>query len=275
MKTPRPSPSTVLVACALLLSSGCSGSGRVPPDPSMQQGIVVVCQPCPDAMPASTPTAKPVAPTEPVSTVPSAVEARAEEITSRARQIEPLVTRKVEELAAAVGGRLIGLEHRLKSKKSTISKIERLVKEDPDTPASEVIVWDALRYTFLIPDEPEDHHVASVRSILADLESHGHTMHQVKNYWPRGDTYSGINTVILSRMGVHLEIQFHTPASFAIKQFTHDDYDKMRDPATPIEEQRALFQRQADIWDDIRIPKGMLEPGSIHEKAVLRKIPPP
>lgn len=199
----------------------------------------------------------------------------AERTMALARAYEPATTAMVKDLAAQAGGEVVGLEHRLKTPTSTESKIRRLMAKEPGKAASEIVLYDALRYTILVSDEPAGHHGDTVHDILVAFESRGDRAVRVKNYWPRGDSYSGTNTVLRSPEGLHWEVQFHTSASWATKRKTHDDYDRMRDSATPEDEQRRLFEAMAALWEDIPIPEGILEEGSLHALEVLVTIPAP
>jgi hypothetical protein len=193
----------------------------------------------------------------------------------RARAAEPTVTSRLQAIAEVQGAELVGLEHRIKSLSSTLSKLERLVAKTPDAAPESVAVYDALRYTMVIPDEPPGHHDATLRGVLDALEQAGHEVREVKNYWPRGDSYSGTNCTLETSDGLAWELQFHTPASYATKSSTHDEYDRMRDASTPLEERRRLFEEMTQVWNSISIPEGILVPGSLHESEQIRVLPAP
>ena len=193
----------------------------------------------------------------------------------RARAAEPAVTSRLQAIAAAEGAELVGLEHRIKSLSSTVSKLERLAAKTPELALESIEVYDALRYTMVVPDEPPGHHDATLRDALDALEQAGHEVREVKNYWPPGDSYSGTNCVLETSDGLAWELQFHTPASYATKSSTHDGYDRMRDASTPLEERRRLFEEMTRVWDSISIPEGILVPGSLHESEQIRVLPAP
>ena len=193
----------------------------------------------------------------------------------RARAAEVGVTPRLLEIAEAGGGRLVGLEHKIKSLRSTVSKLERFRAKDTDTPLEEFEVYDALRYTMLVPDEPAGHHDATIREALASLERDGFGIRKVKNYWPRGDSYSGTNCTLETPGGLPWELQFHTPRSYEAKSSVHDDYDRMRDASTQIEERRRLFEKMKEMWETIPIPEGILVPGSLHANEEMRLLPAP
>lgn len=193
----------------------------------------------------------------------------------RARAAEPVVTGKLQEIAQAQGGELAGLEHKIKSLSSTVSKVERLRDEEPDTPLDAIEVYDVLRYTLLVPDSPPGHHDAAIRGALHALEDDGYEVRRVKNYWKRGDSYSGTNCTLATPDGLLWELQIHTPASYETKSATHDDYELMRNSSTPIAERRRLFEKMKKVWERIPIPEGILVPGSLHANEEIRLLPAP
>jgi hypothetical protein len=71
------------------------------------------------------------------------------------------------------------------------------------------------------------------------------------------------------------ELQFHTPASFELKMSTHLIYEQVRQPDTPLELRRDLFDVVAKQWDMIPIPADILEPGSIHPMEQILTRPRP
>jgi len=54
----------------------------------------------------------------------------------------------------------------------------------------------------------------AIRATFKGLEAAGHKVIKVKNYWPRGDNYSGVNSVLETSDGLEWELQFHTAESF-------------------------------------------------------------
>lgn len=227
------------------------------------------CRPCP---PCRTPT--------PARPTPAAVTLTPEQRVAvdwirRARAAEPTVTPRLQAIAEQEGGELVGLEHKIKTLPSTISKLRRIRAKDPETPLASIEVYDALRYTMLIPDDPPGQHDAGIHDTLQALEAAGLQVRKVKNYWPRGDSYSGTNCTVATADGLPWELQFHTPASYEAKSAVHDDYDRMRSPRTPVEEQRRLFEQMKEMWETVPIPDGVLVPGSLHAVEEIRLLPAP
>ena len=128
---------------------------------------------------------------------------------------------------------------------------------------------------FVFDDEPSGFHVAAVRESLATLERDGQVVVRVKNYWPRGDSYSGINVVLRARSGTHWELQFHTPQSVATAATTRNWYEELRCVDTKLDRKRELFDKMTSEWNQVPIPKGILEPGALgaHDDIIERPRP--
>jgi len=200
------------------------------------------------------------------------VPARAEQYLLQARDLEPFVTALLREIAERREGDLVGLEHRFKTRKSLERKIAAALVKDPGLRARDVVIDDALRYTVRVGDTPAGHHVRVIREILSAFTSRGHHVVKVKNYWPGGDTYSGVNSILEAPGGLWWELQFHTPLSLATKSRTHPLYDVYRLSTTDPALRRELFAEMAALWFSIPIPAGILRPGALHprDEVILR-----
>ena len=201
------------------------------------------------------------------------VSSRADHYLACARAVEPSVTPLLADIADQNGGDLAGLEHRFKTRGSLERKIASAMNDQPGLRALEVEIDDALRYTVRVDDTPPGHHVRVVREILAAFEGRGHRVVKVKNYWPGGDTYSGVNSILKAPGGLLWELQFHTPASFAVKSETHSMYELYRLPETDRAKRRVLFAEMAALWFSVPIPAGILRPHALHslDEVILRQ----
>lgn len=200
---------------------------------------------------------------------------KADELIAAAAAAEPAITRAMKRAAAAASGHLEGLEHRLKTRASLMRKIRSRVAADPELTVEEPDIVDALRYTVILDDEPPGSYVIATRRLLAALEDEGHRVVRVKNYWPRGDNYSGVNAVLVTRDRLQWEVQFHTPASVAVRDEWHPSYERLREITTPIEERRRLFRLMTAPWEHVDVPEGVLARGSLHVREELRRYDPP
>lgn len=234
-------------------------------------GVLVLVLGCASA-PSQT-----VAPVPSASATPSAsvaevdpVEARANELVARATALEPTVTPEVKRLAAKVDGEMVKLEYRLKTAESTARKLRLELEAQPDLDLPTVTLGDSLRYTMVVNDTPAGHYVAAVHDTLEALEGLGHAVEKVKNYWPRDDNYSGINTVLHAPDGLPWELQFHTPSSLQVQADTRAQYEELRLQATPLERKRELFERMTEAWNVVPLPEGILEPSALHEHEEIK-----
>jgi hypothetical protein len=237
---------------------------------------LTVCCPGPAAtpQPVSAPAPTPSSSAAAVATAqPSSdpVGRRAEALVSLATEVEPDVTPLLKRLAAEQGGEMVKLEYRLKTRASTERKIRERLASQTGLTAAEVRIDDALRYTMKLADEPPGHYVQAARRTLAALEKHGHVVQYVKNYWPRDDNYSGVNSVLLdTASGLFWELQFHTPQSFVVQTETRPHYEELRRVGTPVERKRELFDEMTKRWNAVKVPKGALQRGALHEKDQVR-----
>lgn len=198
-----------------------------------------------------------------VSADSAVIAARASEFRRAAEKLEPSVTPMLQELASQVGGVLHGLQHRFKSQSSLQRKIHLKMRQEQLT-AAQVNIYDALRYTILVDDEPAGHYTKSVRDTLASLEPRGHRVVAVKNYWPRGDSYSGVNVVLEASSKLQWEIQFHTAASAETQKKSHPLYSEQRKIDTPLARKRELFDQMTTSWEQVPIPAQVLDARSLH-----------
>lgn len=201
---------------------------------------------------------------------PDPVEARVVALMDRAREAEPAVTARLASLAEARGGHLYKLEHRLKTKKSAVRKMRLKLAEDPSRTPEDITLQDMLRYTMVVGDQPPGNYVRAVHEALASLEAEGHTVVVVKNYWPTGDNYSGVNSILRTPGGLPWELQFHTPRSLEVQAETRTQYEELRKEVTALPRKRALFDAMTAAWDTVPIPKDVLEQGNLHAKESIR-----
>jgi len=201
--------------------------------------------------------------------------AYADELLALAIEAEPWITPALSHLAELQQGEMIGLEFRLKSRDSIIRKIETRMQERGYARPRDVQIRDSLRFTMQFGDQPAGHHNQSVAYVLATMENLGHTVVTVKNYWPRGDDYSGINTILQAPNGMAWELQFHTVGSFELKMSSHKTYEEVREPGTSPQRRQELFYEVAGEWESVPIPADILVPGSLHplEEIILRPVP--
>ena len=189
----------------------------------------------------------------------------------KAYSAEEKVTRLLQEMAKEQRAALRGLEHRLKTKSSTLRKLKKMHHDAPQIPLNQLKISDALRYTVEITDEPAGHYVSAVKSFLTALEGKGYGVIKVKNYWPKGDNYSGVNTALLTPNGLEWELQFHTPASYREAKRSHVKYEKLRATDTTLDERKKLFSEMAAPWEEIPVPTDVLTPKNLHASEEIKQ----
>jgi len=152
--------------------------------------------------------------------------AEAKRLRERALAVEPKVTELMKVIQENAGGEFVQLEQRVKSTDSLARKIDgdAVTEFDGDRSRAADAVSDAVRYTLKVGDE---NYAQSLDSTVKALEAAGFTL-RVKNFWQSGDPYDGVN-IKARKDGIEVEIQLHTPSSFAHKEGeggTHPIYKK-------------------------------------------------
>lgn len=161
----------------------------------------------------------------------------AQALRRRAMAAEPEVTADMRTLEHS-SAKLEGLDYRLKGLDSLTRKIMSDAAEDQASLATAAAgISDVLRYTLTCSDED---YSETVPQAMAALTEKGYRVEKFRNAWG-GKFYQGVNVHLMSPSGVRVELQFHTPQSFAIKQASHAVYEIRRNPAsTPAEVAEAI-----------------------------------
>ncbi len=185
------------------------------------------------------------------------VHAQTREAIGNVQQTERSTTEHVHEIQQenVYGGRLEGLDFRLKGEDRLKEKVAEVLKREPGRTPEEVVreLPDAVRYTFCIDTE---NYMDGCRDIRERIQDLGYEMIYSKNFWDDPE-YKGINTRWTTPDGHRFEVQFHTRESHHAKQeVTHEAYERIRNPQTSRAELKALhaFQREVSSW--IPVPDG-------------------
>jgi hypothetical protein len=154
---------------------------------------------------------------------------------------------------------LTGLEYRLKGEDRLKEKVADELEARPGLKPAQALssVPDAVRFTFCYDEE---HYTSGVRADLTRLHAAGFDLAKpLKNSWS-SDQYKGINTQWRApETGLRFEVQFHTRASFEAKQFSHDAYQRIRNPQSSESELDDLRDFQREVCDKIPVPFGASE----------------
>ena len=141
---------------------------------------------------------------------------------SKSIEGEPEITNRVKKIAEAAGMDSLGLEYRIKTKKSFLEKI----RKNYDPGGNEYAIKDIIRYT--LGADPER---LTEKTLLAieKFGNEGYNTVRIKNTWHPDSSYNGINTFIKSPGGQTFEMQYHTQESFDLKNGElHKLYEKQR-----------------------------------------------
>jgi hypothetical protein len=155
------------------------------------------------------------------------------------------------------GRRLAGLDNRLKERYRIEEKVTEAVEERGHrVDEAFALVKDAIRYTFCYS---EDGYAEGIRSDCERLENADFACVDRRNSWER-DEYKGINSRWrVPGSGQLFEVQFHTEASLAAKEETHDAYKQLRTLPEDDAEVSRLNAYQREVTAKVPIPPGALD----------------
>ena len=176
-------------------------------------------------------------------------------LVEKSQKIEPAITADINNIATKAGGKLVGLENRLKSPHSIKRKIEAEVADGFSKSLSLNKIRDAIRYTTVFK---ENDFVTRYKAMQYLLAIEGYKTIVVKNTWKNDSAYKGVNTFIQNEDGDVFEMQYHTQQSFDVKNgLLHKLYEKFRDPKTSIHEKEKLLLEMRKLSSKIKVPEGV------------------
>jgi hypothetical protein len=154
----------------------------------------------------------------------------------------------------------------LKSPERFEAKLAKLIARNPTQSAEELArtICDAIRYSFAF--EPASY-TEGTSLVHRKLKAQGFELEARRNRWESPE-YKGIWT--RWRDPTHhlpFEIQFHTTASWAVLQRTHEAYLRITDPATSPVERARLRSRQVTESAEARPPPRCMEIGDFRLEA--------
>jgi hypothetical protein len=174
------------------------------------------------------------------------------------REAEPTITAMMKRLESQLEyGELAGLDNALKSEDRFKEKLAVQIARRPELPADRLAaeIHDGIRYTIVFDDE---RYAAGVSAACGRLEREGYELLVRAPRW--GDElYRGVNSRWADPAGQVFEVQFHTPASLAAKERTHEAYEQRLDPRVPDAEKQRLAALEGEINAAVPVPPGALE----------------
>lgn len=178
-----------------------------------------------------------------------------DKLVEKSQKIEPTITADINNIATKAGGKLVGLENRLKSPSSIKRKIEAEVADGFSKSLSLNKIRDAIRYTTVFK---EGDFVTRYKAMQYLLAIKGYKTIIVKNTWKNDSAYKGVNTFIQNEDGDVFEMQYHTQQSFDLKNgLLHELYEQFRNPKTPFHEKEKLLLEMRKLSSKIKAPKGI------------------
>ena len=178
-----------------------------------------------------------------------------DKLVEKSQKIEPTITADINNIATKAGGKLVGLENRLKSPSSIKRKIEAEVADGFSKSLSLNKIRDAIRYTTVFK---EGDFVTRYKAMQYLLAIKGYKTIIVKNTWKNDSAYKGVNTFIQNEDGDVFEMQYHTQQSFDLKNgLLHELYEQFRNPKTPFHEKEKLLLEMRKLSSKIKVPKGI------------------
>jgi len=172
-----------------------------------------------------------------------------------AAKAEPEVTSTLQRIADKAGGRLVGLDNKLKTAASLSRKIRIDSEQMGITPEEAALqINDSLRYTLVFNPET---FVEDVKEVQTDLARDGWKKydHKWKNFFKPGGEYAGYNTVMVNeKTGFRFEIQYHTEDSLTIKRNVHKIYEIWRELDANDAKRLELAREMSSMWNDLERP---------------------
>lgn len=204
-----------------------------------------------------------------------AATAEARKLAKKVAEIEPHVTSLVKDVVDGVGGTMVGLKFRKKTLGSLARKIHnKALERGKSMEDSAAGISDALRYTAVFRTGD---YSKGVRDVIRSMTKQGYKMEvggksvtnkftlndgDLETHWRRGDAYNGVHAIFTHPNGTRVEVQFHTPGSFAAKMKTHKMYEEARKPSTSPERRAFLIREMVKIADSVPIPPGAMSFGT-------------
>lgn len=173
-------------------------------------------------------------------------------------QREPGITTSLSNIAKQTGGKMVGLDFKVKSKESIARKLNSKSNADAADPRETIKeMYDLNRYTMQFETA---NMTTGIKTTFNTLKNEGYTVVRVKNTLKNEKAaYRGVNCVIRDSSGSHFELQFHTKESLEIKEVNHRLYEKQRLDTTSREEKFNLGIEMSNNAAKIKTPDGISE----------------
>ena len=183
----------------------------------------------------------------------ASIDNKVHEAIESARKVEPNITNDISSIVEKHGGRMEGLQYRLKTEGSLNRKVRSEILEK-NINVDEAIsgMFDQVRYTSVSESNNLTRHYAKT---ISELEEKGYKMVRCKNTLQYDNvSYRGINCVLEDPNGYKFELQFHTPQSLKIKEINHKLYEEARLDTTTLIRKNELEEIMLENAKQITTP---------------------
>lgn len=180
----------------------------------------------------------------------------AKELITVAKRKDIAITPDLKKIVFASGGRLEGLQYRIKSEESLYRKlVDKADAKGISIGSYSRQVTDCLRYTVV----GERNNFARVYASMFDnLRKKGYTVVGVKNTLKNTDApYRGVNALVRDKGGYIFELQYHTPQSLKVKEENHALYEEYRLSSTTSDRRNKLMLEMVKNSKTIKAPPGI------------------
>ncbi|RSM37356.1 hypothetical protein DMB66_59605 [Actinoplanes sp. ATCC 53533] len=170
------------------------------------------------------------------------IEASVDKAMEDASRLRVTLDDVVRSLNAAGEGtaQLVGVEHSYKTKTSLARAFAAEFEAEGTSPIK--FLKDTKdRVRFSVQLREQDYHV-HVAAAVADLQSRGHEIKKIVNFWG-GERHNGLNVTIADPEGIIFELQFPTELSRSISDLTHELYEVLRHNFAPYPARMDAFLR--------------------------------
>ncbi len=185
----------------------------------------------------------------------------ADDVFEKAAAAEPKITSDIVSSVAGNGGKMYGLDFRMKQPTSMAGKIASDAKDDGisvEKAASKI--KDSVRYTAVFEDGD---FVAGYNNVKSTLESQGYTEVRCKNFFQKYEDgtscQKAVQCVYQNKDGLNFELQFHTYSTQGAKEVNHPFYEEQRQQGTTQRRYKALNDAMTKISSYSAVPDGVLD----------------
>lgn len=184
----------------------------------------------------------------------------ADHVFSKAAAAEPQITKDIVSVVGGNGGKMYGLDFRLKQTTSMAGKIAADAKEAGiSVEQAAGAIKDAVRYTAVFDSKG---FVGGYNAVKSKLQAQGYEEVRCKNYFQKYEDgtscQKAVQCVYKNKSGQMFELQFHTYETQGAKEVNHKYYEEQRAVGTTQRRSKALNDAMTKISSYSEVPDGVL-----------------